>query len=250
MIAPNLDRPGSRDVRDEVIARYLSTSAGIHRRADAADHRTFIRAYRWHLRDWLPADTSLPWLDLGCGQGQLMSLARDVGFRTIVGVDMSQEMLAGCRELAFDVRNEDAIDFIRRSAAESFGVVSAFDFLEHIQRNDALRLLRDVRRVLKPGGIALIKVPNGASPSVGDIFFSDLTHESMWTPASITQLATLAGFSRIDVREIGPVPHGPVSAARFLLWKSVRACRRLLNAVETGAPGSSILTRVMLVRLA
>src|SRR5438067_10955724 len=98
LIAPNLDPPGTCDMRDEVIARYLSTSAGIHRRADAADHRAFIRAYRWHLRDWLPADTSLPWLDLGCGQGQLMSLARDVGFRTIVGVDMSQELLAGCRE--------------------------------------------------------------------------------------------------------------------------------------------------------
>jgi 2-polyprenyl-3-methyl-5-hydroxy-6-metoxy-1,4-benzoquinol methylase len=244
------DAGAARDVRDEVIARYLSTSAGIHRRADRADREAFARAYRWYLERWLPSDTSLPWVDLGCGQGQLMSLAHEAGFSAVVGVDMSSEMLAGCRELSLDVVQEDAAEFIRRSEPESFGVVSAFDFLEHLPRNAALMLLRDVRRTLKPGGVVLIKVPNGASPNVGDIFFSDLTHESMWTPASITQLATLAGFSRIDIREVGPVPHGVVSSVRYALWKCVRMWRRLSNTIETGSPGPSILTRVMLVRLA
>jgi len=178
-----------------------------------------------------------------------MSLAHELGFRSVVGVDMSAEMLSACHDLSLDVRQDDATDFVRRMERESFGVVSAFDFLEHLTRNDALRMLRDVRRILKPSGIVLLKVPNGTSPCVGDIFFSDLTHESMWTPASITQLATIAGFSHVEIREVPPVPHGPTSTIRYVLWKCVRAWRRLLNAIETGSPGPAVQTRVMLVRL-
>jgi SAM-dependent methyltransferase len=237
------------DVRKEVIARYISTSPGIHRPSDAADRQAFMSAYEWHLKGWLPADRSLCWLDLGCGQGQLMSLALRNGFRDVLGVDLSTEMLSACRALGLNVRRENATELVHELRSGTFGIVSAFDFLEHLPRNNALALLREARRLLGPAGVMLIKVPNGASPAVGDIFFSDLTHESLFTPSSIKQLGTLAGFSRCDVREVRPVPHGVRSVVRYALWRGVRAWYRLLNAIETGSPGADVTTRVMLVRL-
>jgi SAM-dependent methyltransferase len=244
--APSRELP---DVRGEVIARYISSSPGIHRACDARERQAFVRAYRWHLRGWLPENQRRPWLDLGCGQGQLMSLAIESGFGDVAGVDLSAEMLSTCRDLGLSVTCEDATGLVHRLPDGAYGVVSAFDFVEHLPRNQALELLREARRVLAPGGVMLIKVPNGASPSVGDMFASDLTHEMLLTPSSIAQLGTLAGFSRCDVREVGPVPHGFRSGLRFVLWKGVRAWYRLLNAIETGSPGSDVLTRVMLVRL-
>lgn len=237
------------DVRNEVIARYISTSPGIHRPSGAVDRLAFMSAYEWHLKGWLPADRSLSWLDLGCGQGQLMSLALRNGFRAVCGVDLSAEMLLACQELHLDVRREDATEIVHQLPSEAYGVVSAFDFLEHLPRNDALALLRETRRLLRPAGVMFIKVPNGASPVVGDMFFSDLTHESLFTPSSIAQLASLAGFSRCDVREVGPVPHGVRSVVRYALWSGVRRWYRLLNAIETGSPGADVVTQVMLVRL-
>lgn len=237
------------DVRSEVIARYISTSQGIHRSCDAVERQAFISAYQWHLRGWLPPDRSLRWLDLGCGQGQLMSLALRNGFRAVLGVDLSAEMLSACQDLGLDIRRDDATEFVRQLPSGAYGIVSAFDFLEHLPRNDALALLREARRLLGPAGVMFIKVPNGASPAVGDMFFSDLTHESLFTPSSIAQLASLAGFSRCDVREVGPVPRGVRSIVRYALWNGVRAWYRLLNAIETGSPGTDVITRVMLVRL-
>jgi SAM-dependent methyltransferase len=237
------------DVRSEVIARHISTSPGIHLPCDAAARRAFLAAYRWHLKGWLPADLTLPWLDLACGQGQLMTLAHDVGFRTVSGVDLSPEMLSSCREAGLAVTRGDARKYLGQLPDDTCGVVSAFDFIEHLSRNDALALLEDARRVLRPGGVMLLKLPNGASPAVGDMFFSDLTHESLWTARSFTQLATLAGFSRCEVREVGPVPHGVRSALRYVLWKGVRGWYRLLNVIETGSPGSDVVTRIMLVKL-
>ena len=111
------------------------------------------------------------------------------------------------------------------------------EVLEHLPQNEAHALLRESRRPLRPAGVMFIKVPNGASPAVGDMFCSDLTHESLCTSSSIARLATLAGFSRCDVREVGPVPHGIRSVVRYALWKCVRAWYRLLNAIETGSPG-------------
>jgi 2-polyprenyl-3-methyl-5-hydroxy-6-metoxy-1,4-benzoquinol methylase len=236
-------------LRHEVITRYLSSSAGIHRSCAASERRAFVDAYRWHLKEWLPADCTLPWLDLGCGQGQLMSLAHASGFGNVSGVDLSAEMLSACHDAGLNVHQADAVEYVRNVQPDEFGIVSAFDFVEHLKREEALALLRAARRALQPGGVMLIKVPNGASPRVGDIFFSDLTHESMWTPASIAQLASLAGFSQCQVKEVGPVPHGARSNVRYVLWRMVRAWHRLLNAIETGSPGPNVLTRVMLVRL-
>jgi 2-polyprenyl-3-methyl-5-hydroxy-6-metoxy-1,4-benzoquinol methylase len=243
--APN----GLPNLRTEVLARYISTSPGIHRSLNATERRQFIRAYQWHLKGWLPADRSLSWLDLGCGQGQLMSMALSSGFREVFGVDLSEEMLSACQDLGLNVRQDDATQFVQQLPAEAYGIISAFDFLEHLQQTEALDLLRQARRLLGPAGVMLIKVPNGASPCVGDIFSSDLTHESLWTPSSIAQLGALAGFTQCDVREIGPFPHGARSIARYALWRAVRAWYRLLNVIETGSPGSAVVTRVMLVRL-
>jgi len=241
--------PSAMSLREEIIANYVSSSPGIHRVCTDRDVQSFIKAYRWHLRGWLPSDPDARWLDIACGQGQVMSLAQDAGFKRILGVDLSDEMLASCQARGLDVRKDDAMAFITGAPQESFGVVSAFDFLEHLSKSDALDLLRQARRVVKPGGAVLLKVPNGSSPWVGDIFFSDMTHESMWTPASLAQLARLAGFTDVQFREVGPVPHGPVSITRFLLWRAVRLLRRFLNAIETGSGGSIVTTRVMLAKL-
>ena len=227
------------DVRSEVIARYIFSSPGIHRPTDLAEREAFISAYQWQFKGWLPADRSARWLDLGCGQGQLMSLALRNAFREVLGVDLSAEMLSACEALGLNVRATTrlirCVNLLRARTK-----LYRLDFLEHLPQSEALALLRESRRLLGPAGVMFIKVPNGASPAVGDMFCSDLTHESLCTSSSIARLATLAGFSRCDVREVGPVPHGIRSVVRYALWQCVRAWYRLLNAIEAGSPGAAV----------
>ena len=93
-------------------------------------------------------------LDVGCGTGaNLEMLAR---FGDAEGVDVSPEALTFCRERGLNnVRQGEAerLPF----ADNSFDLVTALDVVEHL--DDDAAGLREMRRVLRPGGRALLFVP-------------------------------------------------------------------------------------------
>jgi SAM-dependent methyltransferase len=67
---------------------------------------------------------------------------------------------------------------------ETVDTVLAFHFLEHLPGERAIFLLREMERVLKPGGHALIVVPHSA----GTMAFQDIDHKSFWTEESFETL--------------------------------------------------------------
>jgi SAM-dependent methyltransferase len=242
-------RPGPT-LREIVLQRYLSSSAGPHRRIGEPELQAYNRAYSWYLQGWLPAaDNRRRWLDLGCGQGALMSVAKNFGYRDIEGVDESEEMLAVCRESGLRVQQCNVFDYLLRQTDGSWHVVSAFDFLEHFDKADGFRLLCEIRRVLTPDGVCLLKLPNADSPFGFSVTASDLTHEAVYSPCSLEQLGRLAGFSSCAFREVAPTRGSLRSIVRGILWRGVRLVFAALNTIETGAAGSGIYTRVMLARL-
>lgn len=94
-----------------------------------------------------------PILDVGCGTGgMLVHLAH---FGNALGVDPFPEAADACR-----IRN---VPFVLGSGTElpfrdaTFGAALALDVIEHV--DDHAGILREMRRVLRPGGLALITVP-------------------------------------------------------------------------------------------
>ncbi|WP_435010672.1 class I SAM-dependent methyltransferase [Tundrisphaera lichenicola] len=89
-------------------------------------------------------------LDLGCGKGRFAAHLKAAGAE-VVGVDLSSEMLA----------HAIGLDRVRASArclpfaGKTFDAVVAIEVLEHV--GDVGPVLREARRVLRPGGrIAII----------------------------------------------------------------------------------------------
>lgn len=91
-------------------------------------------------------------LDVGCGAGFLTSALAERGHQ-VTGVDASVATLEMARQrdplgrIQYVQGDAYALDF----ADHSFDVVTAMDFLEHV--SDPKRVLDEVRRVLKPGGL-------------------------------------------------------------------------------------------------
>jgi len=237
-------------LRKAVIDHYLSSSRGIHQPLSEAEADAYNSAYARYLQGWLPANPEAQWLDLACGQGHLMNLAhRALGYRRVTGVDLSPEMVAMARQQGYDVLEMDVHSALEGRADESVDVISCFDIIEHMPKEEGFRLMQLAFRALRPGGIMLLKLPNAYSPMGFGITANDLTHEAAYTEATILQMGTLAGFSQGNSREVGPQPHGVKSSVRWLLWEIVRRAFILYDMIETGTARSRIYTRVMLIRL-
>jgi SAM-dependent methyltransferase len=103
-------------------------------------------------------------LDFGCGDGALgLFLATTKGPRSVTGVDLVPTSIASAKaaQSATQIPPGVQVDFMVGSpqglpvAAESMDVLVAFDCLEHVM--SPLAILRDWKRVLRPGGICLLE---------------------------------------------------------------------------------------------
>ena len=88
---------------------------------------------------------------------------------------------------------------------EKFDVVCAFQTLEHT--DNPLAFLKEVKHVMKPGGVAFIEVPNRYEPllSVWDIpeyvrFYYHAQHLFYFTSRSLQAYAKKAGFEKMQIK--------------------------------------------------
>jgi SAM-dependent methyltransferase len=93
-------------------------------------------------------------LDVGCGTGANLLMLSKYG--DAEGVDVSEDALAFCRERGLDKVKLGAAEQLPYDDA-TFDLVTAFDVVEHI--DDDLAGLKEMRRVLRPGGRVLLFVP-------------------------------------------------------------------------------------------
>lgn len=113
-------------------------------------------------------------LDIGCGRGRFISRNP----KRIVGIDCNPSAVMKCSLLGFDVRLGEAtkIPFFDRC----FDGVHSSYVIEHMLPADAWKMLSEMSRVLKPGGVFIMR-----SPILYEGFYDTFSHIRPYTPASI-----------------------------------------------------------------
>ena len=101
---------------------------------------------------------SEPMLDIGCGRGESLAAAAALGWDAR-GVEPSEEFARAGSE-ALDVQI-DIGTVEGRYPDSSFGLVLLSGVLEHVY--DPRELLEEAHRILRPGGVLYIDVPNERS---------------------------------------------------------------------------------------
>jgi SAM-dependent methyltransferase len=99
-------------------------------------------------------------IDVGCNAGGYSKMLSDFGFEKVEGFDVGQEYVAraqaafGSPTVSFAVgRAEDL--------AGSYDFVLCTEVIEHT--DEPLRVVENLKRALKPGGVAIVSMPNGLS---------------------------------------------------------------------------------------
>jgi glycosyltransferase involved in cell wall biosynthesis/SAM-dependent methyltransferase len=184
-------------------------------------------------------------LDVGCGGGSFMTAARAEGWRP-VGTDLSLAACIAARETAAAPAvgaDADALPF-RAAALDAVALVNVLD---HTRRPGAV--VGEAARVLRPGGLLIVRVPNGAFHrlwaqalgSLGPLVrwrgwdTYPILHLFAFGPTALRRLVERGGFEVLAILNSGlasPAP-GPARTS------PAAAGRRLLRAVTAAAAGAA-----------
>lgn len=119
------------------------------------------------------------WLDLGCGEGELVRLLKEQGIEAV----------------GYDQKSGQAIE--KLNLKQSFNVISLYHVLEHLESPELV--LKRLKQWLKPGGILVVE-----APLVGNLTerwlkqkycaYADKTHRHFWNKPAIIKLLTDSGY--------------------------------------------------------
>jgi glycosyltransferase involved in cell wall biosynthesis/SAM-dependent methyltransferase len=135
-------------------------------------------------------------LDVGCGGGHLIAAARAAGWRA-VGADVSHAacVVAGA---AAPVVQAGAEDLPFRDGA--LDAVALVNVLDHCRRPRSV--VREAARVLRPGGLLVVRVPNGAFHAWATRALGRLGPWARWRGADTYPILHLFAFDSAALRQL------------------------------------------------
>lgn len=201
------------------------------------------------IKEWLPLDNNSGILDIGCGFGNLLWAFKEKGLNNLTGIDISEEQIIIAKKLNPDI-NFSCIDLITylQTTIKKYDLITAFDVIEHLEKDEALVVLKLIYDALNDNGQLIIQTPNAESPWFGAVAYGDFTHEWFYTASSLQDVLLKSGFRNIEFKPSEPLTISLKSSIRFIVWKIVNIFLRIWNLAETGSTGSKIYTRVFLTR--
>lgn len=143
-------------------------------------------------------------LDIGCGRGEWLRLlhGRNIAAQ---GVDRNRVFIEECRRDGFDVAEADALDHLKELPANSLNVVTSFHLVEHLPFEVLIKLLDEIKRILKPGGLVILETPNPENFMVGSCsFYADPTHRNPIPSETLEFLLESRGFTDTKVWKLRP----------------------------------------------
>lgn len=194
-------------------------------RMHAAEDRQWwyagMRAISFALLDGAPLPAAARLLDAGCGTGGIVTHLAARG--RAVGVDLSAEAvrLARARDVAVARAELMALPF----ANGTFDCVTSFDVLYHRWVRDDAAAVREMARVLRPGGLLLVRVP--ALKMLWGAHDEAVHSRHRYTRGEVRRLLAAQGFEVLRA-----------SYANSLLFPLL-AARRTLDRL-TGRRGSDV----------
>lgn len=189
-------------------------------------------------------------LDIGCGFGWLLDEARQRGWETY-GIEASDVACRHAWEMGLEVKNGyfPEISYEDRK----MDVVSLMEVLEHVEK--PREILSAIRRILKPGGLLVLSVPNSdglilnlserlaritpmiVRRSIFRLYQIDFkfAHLNYFNPHNLQMMLSSENYDRIYVEQM-PVIDGNLRA-------------RIESAIGESASSSSVIGLWVLLRL-
>lgn len=167
-------------------------------------HRKKVELIATMLRGEGRDPRSMKWLDVGCGQGDLLRLGRGL-FAEAAGCDPASTMLPGGSDISVSVQPSlEELPF----QDQSMDFVTAVCVFHHVHGAARVALAREIKRVLAPGGLFCLIEHNPWNPVTRGIVKRcpvDVDAELLTAPEA-RRLFSSAGMSPVETRYFLFVP--------------------------------------------
>jgi len=160
-----------------------------------------------------------PICDLGCGPGQIARYLHRQGVQTL-GIDLSPNMVAEAGRLNPEIPFHQGDMLSLPDAEYSYGGIAAFYCIIHIPRERVVDALREMKRVLKPGGILLVTFHVGSEIKHLDEWWEKPVNLDFayYQPAEMETWLIEAGFDPEETLVREPNPAVEVATRRAYLF--------------------------------
>ena len=214
------------------------------------------RLPRYPIPDWpIGAGDGKILVDIGCSWGRWSIAAARAGFAP-VGADVHVDALAAAARVSRQL--EVRADFICCDAERlpfqtgSVDCVFSYSVLQHLDKSKVRGIFQEISRILRPGGVCLIQLPN----AFGLLSIAQQLRRGFreaksgtfemryWTHAKIRRALEQAGFSRIKIYADGFFSQNPQLTDLDLLSSTGRLLVRASSAGRRAANALPVLTRV------
>jgi len=147
----------------------------------------------------------IKFLDIGCNKGFLLANALYRKWE-VFGIEFVPEMIAPFKRSYPDVasqifegRFEDVQSYL---ADNTFDAITAIDVIEHVNRPD--NDLRNIYRILKPGGILILQTPDSDSMESKENkcnwgALKPMEHLLIFNKINLEKLSSSIGFSKFEI---------------------------------------------------
>lgn len=151
-------------------------------------------------------------LDIGFGDGTLLEILYDKGYQCY-GLDFAEENVNLTKKIFDDKRKKIQLmtsDIQNIPLSDKFiDVVVASEVIEHLDDETLKNGLKEICRILKPGGHIIITVPYEedltadltACPHCGAVFHR-WGHQQSYTKTKLESLLIAASFNNINIRGV------------------------------------------------
>lgn len=158
------------------------------------------------LAPFLPPDSQLPILDVGCGMGFAVAGMQHAGHPNAEGIDADEGQVLKAQRRGLAVTHVRAAHTASWMAERRgrYALVTAIDVLEHVPPQEHIEFLAGVLGLLQQGGTFVCRVPNANSAVSGRYRYGDWTHHTSFTEDSLDFVLYNAGFRKIQITDAAP----------------------------------------------
>jgi 2-polyprenyl-3-methyl-5-hydroxy-6-metoxy-1,4-benzoquinol methylase len=213
-----------RDYRKIIIPRWVSQEFESFPKPSREELERMSRYSAPLIERFIPEARASAILEVGCGFGSFLLALTSRGYKNIRAIDLIPECCAFVEEqIGIKPECTDLLDFLARDEGR-YDAIVAFDVIEHFNKNEIVAIVERLYEVLNPGGVFIMRVPNGGSLSGLSVRYSGFTHETAFTQVSIHELFRAIGFRDVECIPDPIYAESPVKGAvkHAIRWTAER----------------------------